>query len=189
MISPITKNVKLTYEDYAKLEDGGSYELINGKLIQIMPPTPTPNHQCITSHLNQAINFFVRKNKLGIVIFSPVDVFLDKYNTVQPDILFVSNERIKIIGEQKIESAPDLVIEILSPRTAYYDWLGKKELYAKFGVKEYWIVDPDKRTVEIFQNRNKEFQLLQKEKETGIAKSKLLRGFEISLKEIFAFGV
>ena len=186
MISSTTKKRKLTYADYEKVDDGNRYELINGELIKIMPPAPTPNHQDSVSNLNDAIKSFVKNHHLGKVYFSPIDVTLDKNNTVQPDILFISKERIKIIGERKIEGAPDLVIEILSPGTAYYDWLDKKELYAKFGVKEYWIVDPEKQTVEIFENLKTGFQLLQQEKETGIAKSKLLLGFKIRLEDIFA---
>lgn len=186
MISPITKKAKLTYSDYEKLDDGNRYELIYGELIKIIPPSPTTIHQIGSSNLNEALKKFVRDNKLGSVFYAPLDVYLDKYSTVQPDIFFISKERTHIIGDKKIEGAPDFVIEIISPGTAYYDWIDKKDLYAKFGVKEYWIVDPEKQTVQIFENVSNQFQLLQEEKETGIAKSKLLQGFEIPLQEIFA---
>ena len=75
---------------------------------------------------------------------APYDVVLSENNVFQPDIMFVSNENSKIITEKNITGAPDLIIEILSPATGYYDLTEKKEIYTEFAVKEYWIVEPKK---------------------------------------------
>ncbi len=84
---------------------------------------------------------------------------IEKTETYQPDIIFISKERLQIIKEQKPEGATDLVIEILSPSTAYYDLRHEKEIYAMHGVKEYWIVDPIEKSIEVYENMNSEFVL------------------------------
>ena len=84
-------------------------------------------------------------------------MYLDHENVLQPDILFISKERRSIIGEKNIQGAPDLVIEILSEATAYRDLVKKKKLYERFGVKEYWIVDPQEKTIEIYAPEGKAF--------------------------------
>jgi Uma2 family endonuclease len=99
--------------------------------------------------------------------------------------LFIAKENYHIITEKNISGAPDLVIEILSEGTAYRDLIDKKELYAQFGVKEYWLVDPKKQRVEVFENKNGNFVLTQQLTEAGKVKSKILNGFEVNLTEIF----
>ena len=110
---------KYTYEDYAKLPEGAPYQLINGKLI--MTPAPAIYHQKLIGRIFIELAQYVNKNSLGEVILSPVDVYLSDTETYQPDIIFVSTNQLSIIGEQKVEGAPDLIIEVLSPNNAYYD--------------------------------------------------------------------
>ncbi|UCE07203.1 MAG: Uma2 family endonuclease [bacterium] len=112
---------------------------------------------------------------------------LSNSNVVQPDILFILNENLDIITEKNIQGVPDLIIEIISPATGYYDLRGKKDIYEKFGVQEYWIADPMKQRVKIYLNFEHKFELHQRLERKGILKSKILKGFEIELETIFNF--
>lgn len=128
---------------------------------------------------------FVKKHQIGKVYDAPYDVVLGENNVFFPDIMFVSNENSKIITEKNITGAPDLIIEILSPATGYYDLTEKKEIYAEFGVKEYWIVDPKKQWVEFYSNESKKFKSIQRLEKSRILKSHTLSRFEIRMEKIF----
>jgi len=183
MAIAVPKKKKYTYEDYAKLPEGAPYQLIGGELI--MTPAPTPYHQRISRKIEFLLIEYVEKNELGEVFDAPIDVYFEETETYQPDIIFISKERLNIIGETKIKGAPDLIIEILSPSTAYYDLKKKFKIYEKHGVKEYWIVDPEEKSIEIYQNEGGQFRLIQTEKETGTINSLFLKGFELNLEKIF----
>ena len=120
--------VKLTYEDYRNTPEDERYELLDGELVRL--ETPRIAHQQVDMDLGTLMNLFVKENNLGRVFSAPTDVVLSETAVVQPDLLFVSNERAHIITEQNIQGAPDLVVEILSPSTANRDWTIKRELYA-----------------------------------------------------------
>lgn len=179
----IEKKKTYTYKDYERLPEGAPYQLIGGELV--MTPSPVPNHQILIGKIFLKLNKFVEENNLGIIIFAPIDVYLSETDTYQPDIIFISKDRLNIIGEKKVEGSPDLVIEILSPATAYYDLRIKKDIYEQSGVREYWIVDPIQKTIEIFVNKNGRFELISTAKGEGEVKSELLKGLSIALKEIF----
>ena len=183
MAIAIPKKKKYTYEDYAKLPEGAPYQLIGGELI--MTPTPTPYHQIVSRKIVSLLVQHVEKNDLGEVFYSPIDVYLTEEDTFQPDIIFISKERLNIIGETKIESAPDLIIELLSPATAYYDLGRKYEVYGKSGVREYWIVHPERKSIEIYQNEGSQFRLIQTAKETGAINSLVLKDLKINLEKVF----
>ncbi|MFQ5770648.1 MAG: Uma2 family endonuclease, partial [bacterium] len=118
--SYLTHKKTYTYQDYVNLpEDGKRYEIINGDLI--MTPAPFTIHQKVSANIVDKLRPFVKKNQKGEVFYAPVDVVLSETNVVQPDILFISNEHSNIITEKNISGVPDLVIEILSPTTGYYD--------------------------------------------------------------------
>nr|NIR48553.1 Uma2 family endonuclease [candidate division KSB1 bacterium]NIR69031.1 Uma2 family endonuclease [candidate division KSB1 bacterium]NIS24097.1 Uma2 family endonuclease [candidate division KSB1 bacterium]NIT71016.1 Uma2 family endonuclease [candidate division KSB1 bacterium]NIU24716.1 Uma2 family endonuclease [candidate division KSB1 bacterium] len=137
-----------TYQDYLDLpEDGERYEVINGELVMV--PAPDTNHQDVSGKIEFELRKFNEKIHAGKIFDAPIDVVLSEENIHQPDILFIANENSQIITDKNISGAPDLIIEILSPSTAYYDLVEKKDNYEKFGVKEYWIVDPKKRRVEL----------------------------------------
>jgi Uma2 family endonuclease len=172
-----------TYEDYAKLPEGAPYQLIGGKLV--MTPAPIPYHQEVSAKLEFKIYEYIQKNKLGKMYHSPIDVYFEETEVYQPDIIFISRERLDIVKENKIEGAPDLVIEILSPTTAYYDLKHKKFIYGKHGVREYWVVDIIDKTVDIYENSGNELILIESVKGDGKIKSKVISGLEIELSEIF----
>lgn len=154
-----------------------------------MVPSPNERHQHILSNIFYVLFDYVRKNKLGAVYCAPFDVLFSEEDIVQPDIVFVSNENKKIITKDNIKGAPDLLIEILSPGTSKRDVGIKKKLYAKNGVREYWIVDPEEETIEVLNLKEGEF--LGKSYNTGVAgqtsrlSSSVIQGFDIDIKEIF----
>lgn len=185
MVTTVFKKKGLTYEDYSKTPDDKRCELIDGELL--MTPSPIPYHQWISKNVLYEMEKFVRENKIGGVFGAPCDVHLDDENILQPDILFIAKERLNIIGEKNIQGAPDLVVEVLSESTAYRDLVKKKRVYAKFGVKEYWIVDPDEKIAEIFTLREGEFTSTKKYSEKDTLESPLLAGLKIKLADVFAF--
>jgi Uma2 family endonuclease len=121
-----------------------------------MPP-PTTFHQEISVNLIAFTFSWVKKHQLGKIYCAPTEVLLPPATVVLPDLLFISNENLSVITEKRIEGAPDWVCEILSPSTRKNDLTVKKELYQAHGVKEYWIVDPDIRTVEVLSNKDSVF--------------------------------
>ena len=136
---------KLTYLDYAKTPEDERWELISGDLI--MAAAPNTEHQMIQSDLGWHVKGFVMERDLGWVFYSAIDVVLSDYDTVQPDLVFVSKERADIITRAHIRGAPDLVVEIFSPSTARRDWRDKFDLYELHGVPEYWMADPEARVI------------------------------------------
>ncbi|MBU1488099.1 Uma2 family endonuclease [bacterium] len=175
---------RFTYEDYLHLpDDGKRYQIIEGEVY--MCPSPIPNHQRIIGRLFEIINRFVLKNSLGEVFLAPCDIIFSDENIVQPDIFFISKERSQIVTQKNIQGAPDLAIEILSPHSLKIDKLLKRNLYAKYGVQEYWIVDGEKREVEVLVQRGKAYQIKGKYKKGDTLESGLLKGLRIDLEVIF----
>ena len=174
---------RLTYADYLKTSDDERYELLNGELI--MSPSPKEIHQDILSILHLQIGAFVRERSLGKVYFSPFDVVLSDTDVVQPDLLFVSNERADIITADNVQGAPDLVVEILSPATAERDRTIKLDLYSQHGVKEYWIVDPDVKTITVLLRGESRFEVSGVYGEGQTLRSPTLAGFSVALEEVF----
>ena len=174
---------KLTYEDYAKTPDDERWELIDGELVRA--PSPNIPHQSIQSLLGCYVQTFVRDGDLGRVFFSPTDVVLSEHTTVEPDLVFVSKERERIITYANIQGAPVLVVEILSPSTARRDWRDKFDLYQGHGVNECWLVDPVSRTVWVFLLADGVFVEMGRYGEDDTLTSPTLEGLEIVLAEVF----
>ena len=149
----------LTYQDYVELpEDGRRYEILDGELD--VSPSPKVLHQVILGNLFSALDGHARERSLGRVLLAPVDLILSDTNVVVPDLVFVSPERASIITERAVEGSPDLVVEILSPSTRRKDRSTKASLYARFGVRCYWIIDPDERTFEGFELEGAAYRLV-----------------------------
>jgi Uma2 family endonuclease len=144
------QRIVLTYDDYLRLpNDGRRYEILEGEIF--VSPSPTTKHQIVSGNLYAILHHHVRTHKLGLVLHAPTDVVLSYTNVVQPDLLFISNARKKIITEQNIQGAPDLMVEILSETTEEQDRTTKMQIYARHGVKEYWLIDPDRETLEVYK--------------------------------------
>ncbi len=176
--------IKFTVNDYMTTPDDKRYQLLDGELI--LAPSPTMNHQTIALRLATMLHQFVLEHSLGQVWFAPLDVVLSNYDVVQPDILFVSNERANIITEANIQGAPDLVVEILSPGTAQYDRGYKRTLYSRHGVREYWLVDPDAKTVEILTESDEGFTVTATYHRGEALFSVLLEELSVDINQIFA---
>lgn len=176
---------RLTYQDYFDLpESDDRYELIDGELY--MAPTPIPEHQIFLFYLTKVIEEFVTKHELGRVIISPQDVILSEDIVLQPDMMFVSNERMHIIRwGQYVQGAPDLVVEVLSPSTSRHDRTLKRERYAKFGVREYWIADITAKTIEVNVLGDGNFTVAGLFGEGEPIESPLLPGLKIDISDVF----
>ncbi|MGB9663111.1 MAG: Uma2 family endonuclease [Moorellaceae bacterium] len=174
---------RYTYKDYCLLPEGAPYQLIGGELV--MTPSPTPYHQMVSMKLELQMASFVLEKGLGIVLDAPIDVYLEESETYQPDLIFISNERLSIIEEKCIKGAPDLVVEILSPATGYYDLRTKYKVYERNGVREYWIVDPQDRSVQVFSLREGKFVPDQAAEKQGTIASRIIAGFTVEIESIF----
>jgi Uma2 family endonuclease len=170
-------------ERFLALPEGTACQLIAGELV--MSSTPIPLHQYIVVHICMKMLQFVEAAGLGQVFVSPIDVRLSERNIFQPDILFISKEKASLIGERMIEGPPDLVAEVLSPSSAYHDLRTKFRAYEQAGVQEYWIVDPERKSVEVFVSSGSKFQLRQEAEGEGAVQSVLLQGLSIDLADIF----
>jgi Uma2 family endonuclease len=143
-----TASAKLTYTDLLALpEDGKRHELIDGE--HYVTPSPTLRHQLVLGHLHLELAAFVEANGLGQVFFAPLDVVFSDFDVVEPDLLFVARERFETLEKACVRGAPDLVVEVLSPTTRRTDATKKRRLFEKFGVAEYWMIDPDSEWVEV----------------------------------------
>ena len=176
---------KLTVQDYFDLDapEGERYELINGELI--MAAAPNEAHQIAGLELGSRMNTFAKANALGQVIIAPFDVLLSDTDVVQPDILFVSNERAHIRTPANVRGAPDLVVEILSPSSSSRDWREKFDLYSKHGVKEYWIIDPINRVIWLMLLRRGELEIAGTYGEGDTVSSTALAGFSVKVDDLF----
>ncbi len=150
----LPQNLRLTYEDYCRMPSGHRYELVEGDIR--MTPSPSVFHQKVSGRLEKALRDWVESRNLGEVYDSPIDVVLSEHNVVQPDILYISSQRLGIIKEAYIRAIPDLVIEILSPSTAEWDRGTKRRLYVRYGVSELWLVDPESHSIEVAAYRGSE---------------------------------
>jgi len=139
-----------TYSEFARLPSEGStrYEVIDGELV--VTPAPTPRHQRIVVRLVSQLHVFTTAQGLGEVFPAPLDVLFAEGDYLEPDIVFVRSDRSTLISDRGVEGPPDLVVEILSPSTAARDRGVKLERYRLYGVPEYWVVDPDQRSIEVW---------------------------------------
>jgi Uma2 family endonuclease len=180
------RSSQLTYEDYLLFpDDGKRHEIIDGD--HCVTPAPKTKHQKVSFNLTVAVGSFVKQRGLGLVLAAPSDVILSDDNVVQPDLLFVSTARANIVTEDNIRGAPDLVVEIISETTRKKDEVTKRKLYQRFGVQEYWVVDPELETVKIFRRTQQGYsRAVELSKESNdILATELLAGFDLALTEIF----
>lgn len=176
---------RLTYHDLHSIpqeREGDRHEIIDGELV--VTPSPSWHHQAISESLGFALQTFVRANGLGKVAFAPVDVRLTPDNVLIPDIIFIARDRLHVAGPKTVDAPPDIAIEILSPGTRRRDLTEKRDLYAQFGVREYWIVDPANRTVTVFERVGRMYQPVPAGPE-GEIRSRVLPDFALPLAAVF----
>jgi len=180
-------DIKVTYEDYrnAPESERERYELVEGEVVMV--PSPNEYHQRIVRNLAFLLHQYITQHALGSLYWAPFDVILSEDTVLQPDILFVGKERSDAIAEEGIRGAPDLVVEVLSPATAKRDRTYKKALYARYGVKEYWLVDPATKSIELLTLGEHGFSQVARYvcAERDILESPSLAGLSIDLDKVF----
>jgi len=172
-----------TVEDYRQLPEGAPYQLIRGHLV--MSPSPSVRHQDIVLFLGSLLREHVQTQGGGRAFVAPMDVRLSDETVVQPDVLYVSAERTDRIGDDAIDGAPDFIVEVVSPSTSHVDTFDKKQLYETHGVREYWIVDPDTETVEVYTPGDDGYTLHRRCVEAGSVDSALLPDLTVALSTLF----
>ncbi len=174
----MSTKLKAPLEEYLSLPEGYPAELIGGRIT--VSPSPTYRHQSICGDFFWKLKSFVENEKSGEVLYE-FDVHFDDDNVLRPDILFIKSERKDIIKDNWVEGVPDMVIEVISPSSAAKDTVVKREVYERFGVKEYWIVDPENEDVFVYENREGRFILICAGKECS---SKVLKGFKWGFSKV-----
>ena len=185
----MASNVKhlMTVDDLEALpyDEFHRYELIEGELH--VSPAPGLPHQLVLQNLSRKLGNYLEENPIGIVV-PGTDVVFNKYNSVIPDLVFVSNERLRtIVAKQRFKAAPDLVIEILSPgaKNRTRDLKLKHAVYGKFGAPEYWVVDIWARSIMVFRLTHDSLEQVATLRQDDQLESALLPGLALKLSDIF----
>jgi Uma2 family endonuclease len=174
-----------TYADLLELdvEEGDYYELINGELVKRSGPLLA--HQTAQFNLTLQLGTYVTQRGLGIMLQAPFDIRFDDNNVVQPDLFFVLSARSAIITSICVEGAPDLIVEIISPSSVLRDRRDKFRLYEKFGVREYWLVEPASHVVEVYRLVDGVYDLVQAGTDGDFITSEVLTGFALDVQSVF----
>ena len=180
-----TRNERYTYRDYVTWDDENRCELIDGKVF--LMSAPSVQHQRIVRKLLRQIDTFL-DGKSCEVFFAPFDVCLnakgdDDDTVVQPDLLVVCNK--SILDAKRCNGTPDMVIEVISPSTSRHDRIKKLNTYLRAGVREYWIVDPEDKTVAAHTLENGKY-VISAFDDTEIIPAAVLEGCHIKLTDVFA---
>jgi Uma2 family endonuclease len=184
---PAIRGVKLTYEDYLQFpDDGKRHELIDGE--HYVTATPNRKHQAVSGNLQGMIWSYLQQHPIGRVFTAPFDVIFSQFDVVEPDLLYLSRERMAQIETSPwVKGAPNLVVEIGSESTRKRDETIKRRLYERFGVSEYWVVDPEIDVIKVYRRVADRFEraaelLL----ENGdVLTTPILPGLELPLSKIF----
>src|ERR1700693_4346304 len=143
-------DIRVNYDDLCLLpNDGERYEIIDGELF--VTPASDFLHQIIVTRLSHILQTYLDDHPLGLVLVSPFDVVFSQFDVIEPDILYISNPRKSVLTEKNAQGSPNLVVEVLSQSTAKTDRTLKLKLYARFEVDEYWIIDPEGPSAEIYR--------------------------------------
>ncbi len=174
----------MTYAEYCLLpDDGNRYEVLEGDLV--VSPAPNARHQDVIAELSVSLRVHAKAQGLGKVLWAPIDVILAPDTIVQPDILFVDRDRLDMIREN-IYGPPDLCIEVLSPSTGGNDRNRKKDIYARYGVREYWIVDPYEETITVFTLRGNTYDDGTILRSDDTLRAAVIEDFNIRVGEVFS---
>ena len=183
-MTTLQTGTKLTYEEYLETpETMVRCEVVDGEVIMA---GPSLYHQIISGNINEPVRTFVRTNRLGRVVYSPVDVIVqrDPLRVRQPDLLFVSNERAGILDE-RIEGGPDLVVEIISPSNTRAEIESRLADYASLNVRECWLVYPQMHAVEVLRLEGGEWQRAYIRGDGERIESAVLPGLELDIAAFF----
>lgn len=185
-MKPAAPGVKLTYEDFLLFpDDGKRHELIDGE--HYVTASPNQKHQIIVMNLSAMIWNYLQQHPIGRVFGSPLDVVFSDFDVVEPDVQFISRARQEILTKQNVRGAPDLVVEVGSPSTRKRDETIKRRLYERFAVSEYWVIDPELDTIEVYRRVGERYmRTAELSLENGdVLTTPLLPGAEFPLSKIF----
>jgi Uma2 family endonuclease len=182
-------DLRLTYDDFLLFpDDGKRHEIIDG--VHYVTPSPNRRHQELLGRLHFAIAEYLRSHpSQGEVYFAPFDVLFSRWDIVEPDLLLVAGDQLEILTEKNVAGAPALVVETLSPSTRKRDLHLKRRLFERSGVREYWLVDPDRSLVRVFRRDGAGAfpgvaELLASERAT--LATPLLPGWSLAMDQLFA---
>ena len=181
---PGPKQGEWTYSDYAALDDGQRYEIVNGVLL--MTPAPSWSHQEVVLEIVSYLRTYLRKTGLGGVFVAPVDVELSPHDVFQPDIVVLLKEGREKLKDRHIVGAPDLVIEVTSPGTRVFDRLNKYDAYARAGVPEYWLANPETQSVEVLLFDGQTYRSLGIFEGLATLPSRVVPGLDVHVEQFFA---
>lgn len=178
---------RLTYQDYLLMpeEPGCRCEILDGLLIK--EPAPSVMHQRVSRRLQRILeDYFWQIDSAGEVFDAPLDITLKDINVVQPDLLYISGEQKEIVKETRIDGAPVLVVEILSPSSSRKDRLLKMRIYQENQVQHYWLVNPQDKSLECFALRDGVYALLAAGWDEDVVEHPDFKGLSIALKGLWA---
>lgn len=174
----------LTYDDYLLLpSDRNRYEILDGELA--VTPAPSTRHQKVSGYLYHILANHIVAHQFGDLYAAPTDLILAATTVVQPDLIFIANDRLHLVTERAIEGPPTLVIEILSPTTDRTDRLTKAQLYAKYRVPHYWLIDPDHKTLEAYELVEDSYRQVTLAREAETCTPSLFPGLSIPLADLW----
>jgi Uma2 family endonuclease len=185
-LKPTGTGVKLTYDDFVLFpDDGMRHELIDGE--HYVTPSPNRKHQKVSGNLHLLASSWLEDHPIGQLFYAPFDVVFSKFDVVEPDLLYMSNERAsQVLTQANVQGAPEIVIEIGSPGTRKRDETIKRHLYERAGVSEYWVVDPELDVVRVYRRGEEGFERpLELTEESGDVTTPLLPGLSLPLARIF----
>jgi len=177
---------KLTYEEFREFpDDGKHYELIHGEVH--LSPCRSTKHQLILGNVSGNLGAYVRSARLGVLFSAPLDVCLNSDTALQPDLIFISAERVAIVQENLVAGAPDLAVEVLSQSTAAHDRATKLPIYAEASVPEVWLIDSQARTVEVLRLQERKYFVEATLAGDQVLASNLFPGWQLPLRDLFDF--
>ena len=184
---PIPRRVlprdRFSYVEFCSRVQEQKADLINGEIF-LAPPATLVHEDCLTC-LQALLRFYVSAKALGMVIGSRVAMKLSEYDAPEPDLMFIKKERLHLLGETEIFGPADLVVEVISPGSRRLDFVDKRELYANYGVLEYWLIDLYKQQAFFWKNVNGIWEDLPVD-DNGIVRSEVLTGFWLRVDWLFA---
>ncbi len=178
---------KLTYQDYLDIpeEPGYRFEIIEGMLIK--EPSPSVAHQRASRKLQRILeDYFGEVDPEGEIFNAPLDVTPLDYNVVQPDVFYVSGEQQVMVKDARIDGAPALVVEVISPSSGRKDRLQKMRIYQKAQVQHYWLLDPQEKTLECFAWRDGVYAVVASGMDDDIVEHPDFAGLSIALKSLWS---
>ncbi len=185
---PMHAEIQFTVEDYRELpETGPRYQLVDGDLI--IAPAPNRHHQLYSRNLQFLLSDYLRQHPYGELYDAPFDVILSETDVFQPDLVFISQERLHLLTDAGLEGAPDWVVEILSPRTSKLDREIKRRRYAKFGVQILWIIEPETRRLLVYDFSVRYEHPVAVYEDDAIFGCRLIPGLELQAAKIFAASI